>query len=105
MHQSMVHRGPDDEGLWYGPQVGFAFRRLAIVDLSERGHQPMHDGPLTLVFNGEVYNYKELRAKLEPLGHHFNSDTDSEVVLKAFRQWGRGALRTFQRDVRFRDLR
>lgn len=95
MHRSMVHRGPDDEGLWYGPHVGLAFRRLAIVDLSERGHQPMHDRNLTVVFNGEVYNFRELRAQLEPLGHTFNSDTDTEVVLKSYRQWGRHCLDRF----------
>ena len=95
MHAQLVHRGPDDEGTWYHPGVGFAFRRLAIVDLSERGHQPMEFQGLTLVFNGEVYNYRELRVELEQFGHKFYSDTDSEVVLHAYQQWGESALQRF----------
>lgn len=81
-------RGPDDGGEWYKPQVAFGHRRLSIIDLSDRSHQPMLDDKLTLVFNGAIYNYRELRALLIDKGHTFVSDGDSEVILKAYRQWG-----------------
>ncbi len=95
MGSVLAHRGPDDEGLWCGPGVGFAFRRLAIVDLSAAGHQPMcsDDGRFVMVFNGEIYNYRELRRELEALGHRFRSTSDSEVLLRAYMQWGGDCLR------------
>src|SRR5918993_4118489 len=79
------HRGPDDSGVaTYGP-VGFAFRRLSILDLSPAGHQPMEtaDGRLSIVFNGEIYNYIELRRELEQSGHTFRTTGDTEVLLAA----------------------
>jgi len=90
------HRGPDDEGVCIPPgqrtpgAVGLANCRLAIVDLSPGGHQPMTsaDGRWTLAFNGEIYNYRELRAELEGLGHPFHSSSDTEVLLQGFAQWG-----------------
>ena len=88
MLAQLARRGPDDEGLWLQEQVGLGHRRLAIIDLSPAGHQPMQDGPLTLVFNGCIYNYRALRQELEASGHHFRSHSDTEVILKAFRQWG-----------------
>jgi asparagine synthase (glutamine-hydrolysing) len=86
MRDAMIHRGPDDAGSYGAPGVGLGSRRLAILDLSERGHMPMRtaDGRFTIVYNGEVYNYQELRASLESRGHRFESDTDTEVVLQLF---------------------
>jgi asparagine synthase (glutamine-hydrolysing) len=94
----LTHRGPDDVGLERlndeSEDVWLGFRRLSILDLSPRGHQPMSDatGRLWLVFNGEIYNFRELRAELEGRGHRFASATDSEVILYAYREWGVGAL-------------
>lgn len=92
----LVHRGPDDEGVWQDPS-GLAVlgqRRLAIIDLSPGGHQPRlsDDGRFTITFNGEIYNYQSLRAELISLGHNFNSESDTEVLLKAFIQWGADCL-------------
>jgi asparagine synthase (glutamine-hydrolysing) len=98
MSESLIHRGPDDEGMWIEGGVGLAHRRLAIIDLSKRGAQPMHsrNGRFVLVYNGEVYNYIELRRELEGLGATFQSDSDSEVVLESYRQWGRDAVKKFR---------
>ncbi len=92
MAGELSHRGPDDAGVW-GDQGGLAalgFRRLSIIDLSETGHQPMisRDGRYALVYNGEVYNFAELRSELLLKGHRFNGSSDSEVVLSACQQWG-----------------
>lgn len=127
MSAAMRHRGPDDEGyalyddqsetisLYAGsdtspyltleqlseasgcPSVGFAFRRLSILDLSEAGHQPMvsEDQRYMMVFNGEIYNYKELRAELEQIGFAFRSSSDSEVVLASFVAWGSESVKRF----------
>jgi asparagine synthase (glutamine-hydrolysing) len=93
---AIQHRGPDDGGTWTSDdrRVAFGFRRLAIVDLSPAGHQPMQyaDGRLAMVFNGEIYNYRELRAELQGLGHDFRSSSDSEVLLAAYAQWGEACL-------------
>jgi asparagine synthase (glutamine-hydrolysing) len=99
--RSLAHRGPDDSGTVLirdeGPQpceIGFAHRRLAILDLSPLGHQPMHD-PETgnwIVFNGEIYNYRELRRRLEQNGARFRTNSDTEVLLKAFVHWGESCL-------------
>lgn len=92
MRDTMVHRGPDDAGAWASAdgRVQLAQRRLAIIDLSPGGHQPMTDasGDLTVTFNGEVYNFMELRRELEGLGHSFRSRSDTEVLLEAYREWG-----------------
>ena len=94
MSQAIRHRGPDDDGLWLGEGVGLAHRRLAIIDLSPGGHQPMFSpqGDV-LVFNGEIYNFQELRRELEVLGHRFVSQSDSEVILQAWRQWGEDCVK------------
>jgi asparagine synthase (glutamine-hydrolysing) len=92
MAATMANRGPDGEGIWADEEVGFAFRRLAIIDLHERSNQPMHLGPLHLVFNGEIYNYRELRDELRGLGHTFETEGDAEVLLHAFAEWGEEAL-------------
>jgi asparagine synthase (glutamine-hydrolysing) len=90
--ETMVHRGPDDAGEWASGdgRVLFGHRRLAILDLTSAGHQPMHDasGVLTIVFNGEIYNFAEIRENLQQLGVIFRSNTDTEVILEAYREWG-----------------
>lgn len=94
MTQSLVHRGPDDSGHFLDGAVGLGFRRLSILDLSQTGHQPMisDDGRFVLVFNGEIFNYVELRRELSSLGYQFRSTGDSEVLLNAYRQWGADCL-------------
>jgi asparagine synthase (glutamine-hydrolysing) len=94
MTDAIAHRGPDGEGHWTDGPVGLGHRRLAIIDLSPGGRQPMltPDGDLALVYNGEIYNYQELRAELQALGHRFTSSSDTEVLLHAYREWGRGCL-------------
>jgi asparagine synthase (glutamine-hydrolysing) len=92
MAAAMAARGPDGQGTWAGDGCGLAFRRLAIIDLAERAMQPMHLGPLHLVFNGEVYDYRERRAELEQLGHVFVTESDTEVLLHAWQEWGERAL-------------
>ena len=84
------HRGPDGEGVWAADSVGFGHRRLAVIDLSDAGRQPMHtaDGELTIVFNGEIYNFEEVRQALEARGCRFVSRSDTEVILQAYREFG-----------------
>jgi asparagine synthase (glutamine-hydrolysing) len=99
--RAMAHRGPDDEGTELLPvasdpdfRVGLGSRRLAILDLSPAGHMPMHD-PETgnwLVFNGEIFNFQRVRSELQKLGHRFTSTGDTEVLLKAYSEWGEGCL-------------
>ena len=90
MNSRLERRGPDDAGLFIDGPVGFGHRRLSVIDLSEKSHQPMVDDELdlVLVFNGAIYNYRELRAELREKGYSFFSDGDSEVILKAYREWG-----------------
>ena len=96
MGDSMIHRGPDDAGVYISldKKVGLAHRRLSIIDLSEAGHQPMStsDKRFTIVHNGEVYNYKEIRKILESKGYKFKSNTDTEVILYSYAEWGPGCL-------------
>src|SRR5215213_4076936 len=92
MRDQMRHRGPDDAGEWWDEsgRVGLGHRRLSILDLSPAGHQPMAgaSGRTRVVFNGEVYNFRELRAELAALGHAFRSGSDTEVLLAAYEEWG-----------------
>ena len=110
MSDAMVHRGPDDKGalVWNGEkatmateamtlrpgQAGFIHRRLSILDLSEAGRQPMAtaDGRFHIIFNGEIYNYIELRTELQQAGYEFSTETDTEVLLKAYAAWGKACL-------------
>jgi asparagine synthase (glutamine-hydrolysing) len=96
---SLKLRGPDDNGVWVRPggRVGLGHTRLSILDLSPLGHQPMRsaDGALTMVFNGEVYNFAAVRSELEGLGHRFRSSGDSEVILAALQEWGVQAVDKF----------
>jgi asparagine synthase (glutamine-hydrolysing) len=97
MTDAIAHRGPDGEGQWIEGNIGLGHRRLAIIDLSPAGHQPMisADHRYVMTYNGEVYNFRELRTELEAKGHWFHSKTDSEVVLNAFAEWGLRALDRF----------
>lgn len=97
MADAIAHRGPDGEGVWADGPVGFAHRRLAILDLSPAGHQPMQSssGRTVLSYNGEVYNHLQLRAELEARGQPFRSRTDSEVVLEGLETWGLDAIGRF----------
>jgi asparagine synthase (glutamine-hydrolysing) len=98
MLDRLARRGPDHEGIWSDGALVFGHRRLSILDLSERAHQPMLDPMLGLavVFNGTLYNFRDLRAELEGLGHRFFSTGDTEVILKAYAQWGDGCVRRFK---------
>ncbi len=97
MTDAIAHRGPDGEGSYVDGPIGLGHRRLAIIDLSPSGHQPMMtpDGNHVLIFNGEIYNFQELRLELEAHGHRFHSRTDSEVVLHAYIEWGEKCLDRF----------
>ena len=97
MGEAIAHRGPDGEGQYIDGPCGLAHRRLAIIDLSPGGHQPMatEDGRYVISYNGEVFNYQELRIELESQGWHFRSNSDTEVVLKAYAHWGKDALTRF----------
>jgi asparagine synthase (glutamine-hydrolysing) len=97
MASTQRHRGPDDEGFHREAGIGLGFSRLAILDLTPAGHQPMsnEDGTMWLVFNGEIYNFQDLVPVLEQAGHRFRSHTDSEVVIHAFEQWGTDCLQRF----------
>ena len=90
MTDAVAHRGPDGEGYYFGNGIGFGHRRLAIIDLSDAARQPMPNerGDVLLTYNGEIYNFQELRAELESAGHRFRSATDSEVIVHGYEQWG-----------------
>src|SRR5438093_11709658 len=101
MLKSIEHRGRDDEGVWTsaaindeGQRVFFGHRRLSIIDTSSAGHQPMlsHDGRFVVILNGEIYNYRELRDQLATKGHRFRTQTDTEVLLAGWAEWGEECL-------------
>src|SRR6201998_4398836 len=89
MADTILHRGPDDEGYYVSGPIGLGFRRLSIIDLSS-GHQPLsnEDGSVQIVFNGEIYNYQELRAFLLSKGHVFKTNTDTEVIVHLYEEFG-----------------
>ena len=93
MTATIVHRGPDDEGYFIAGPLGLGFRRLSIIDLAG-GHQPMSDAEETVwvILNGEIYNFKELRAELEDRGHRFRTKSDTEVIIHGYKEWGTGVL-------------
>jgi len=90
MVDAQRHRGPDDAGLWWDSSCALGHRRLSIIDLSPAGHQPLSnpEGTVWITFNGEIYNFQELRANLEKFGYRFRTRTDTEVLLRAYQQWG-----------------
>lgn len=98
MASQITHRGPDQEGVFCCPEISLAFRRLSIIDLSEHGSQPMsnEDDSVYLVFNGEIYNFQELRGDLVQKGHVFKSKTDSEVIIHAYEEYGMEAIKKFR---------
>jgi asparagine synthase (glutamine-hydrolysing) len=89
MARSIAHRGPDDEGFFIAGPVGLGFRRLSIIDVAG-GHQPMSDAQETvwIIFNGEIYNYRELRAELQNKGHQFRTNSDTEAIIHGYKEWG-----------------
>lgn len=97
MNQAQLHRGPDGGGEWFGVGVALGHRRLTIIDLSDEAAQPFAsaDGRYVVTYNGEIYNYRELRQELEALGRHFRSTSDTEVLLAAYETWGAEALTRF----------
>ena len=97
MTAAVAHRGPDGAGHYVDGPVGLGHRRLAIIDLSEAASQPIanEDGAIRLTYNGEIYNFAEIRDELEAHGHRFRSDTDSEVIVHAYEEWGPDCLKRF----------
>jgi len=97
MMEKIKHRGPDDNGHYIDNGVGLGFVRLSVIDLSSAGHQPMvsDDDKLVMIYNGEIYNYLELREELKEKGHNFKSNTDTEVLLKSYQEWGEACLDKF----------
>jgi asparagine synthase (glutamine-hydrolysing) len=97
MTDIIKHRGPDGEGFWVNSFIGFGHRRLSIIDLSPLGHQPMQNdaGSLIITYNGEVYNYPNIKIELESKGYKFHSKTDTEVVLKSYEEWGEDCVHKF----------
>ena len=100
MLDALTHRGPDDAGTWEDPGAGLCLghRRLAILDLSAKGHQPMSNesGQIWITYNGEVYNFREIRQELVKFGHRFRSNSDTEVIIKAYEQWGMDCISRFR---------
>jgi asparagine synthase (glutamine-hydrolysing) len=97
MTDTLAHRGPDGEGIYACAPVGLGHRRLAIIDLSPAGRQPMpnEDETVWVTFNGEIYNFAEVRAELQQRGHHFRSGTDTEMIVHAYEEWGTDCLKRF----------
>ncbi len=96
MNKTLLHRGPDNDGFYINGKIGMAMRRLAIIDVAG-GQQPIvsEDGTVVVIFNGEIYNFEGLRTELEGFNHHFNTNSDTEVIVHAYEQWGDEALQHF----------
>ena len=94
MVEALRHRGPDDQGMHVEGPVGLAHTRLSVIDLSPAAHQPMRldEPPLWIVYNGETYNHRDLRRELETRGHRFRSSSDTEVILRAYVEWGEACV-------------
>jgi len=103
MAATVAHRGPDSEGVWIDGPVGLGHRRLAIIDLSPAGHQPMGNetGDVVIVYNGELFNFQKLRVELEGAGHRFHSSSDTEAIIHAYEEWGEGCLERFNGQFAF----
>ena len=97
MTKLLEHRGPDNFGYFTDDKVSLGHRRLSIIDLSEKGKQPMsnEDGSIWVIYNGEIYNFKELREELEKKGHKFKSNTDTETIIHAYEEYGKDCLQKF----------
>jgi len=97
MTDIIAHRGPDGEGIFIDNNLGLGHRRLAIIDLTEGGHQPMSNerGDIWITYNGEIYNFQDLKKELGKLGHHFKSKTDTEVIIHSFEEWGTDCIKKF----------
>src|SRR5688500_2033852 len=97
MVDSLAHRGPNGRGVWHAPGLALGHRRLAILDPTPAGAQPMRLArpELTVTYNGEIYNYRELRRELEQRGHAFHTDCDTEVLLASYAEWGTAAVEKF----------
>lgn len=97
MAQAIAHRGPDQDGYFTDEGVSFGHKRLSIIDLSEKGRQPMfnEDGTISITFSGEIYNFREIRPELERKGHKFKSNTDTEVIIHAYEEYGTDCLKLF----------
>src|SRR2546425_3849536 len=93
MTRTIAHRGPDDDGYLFDGPLGFGFRRLSIIDLAG-GHQPMADAEETVwvIFNGEIYNFRELRQQLESRGHRFRTSSDTETIVHGYKEWDTGVF-------------
>ena len=98
MTGALARRGPDGDGYWYGRGVGLGHRRLRVIDLSPAADQPMgnEDGAVQVVFNGEIYNFADIRVELEACGHRFRTHTDTEVIVHDYEQWGEDAVERFR---------
>ncbi len=90
MARAVAHRGPDGQGVWADEKIGLGHARLAVIDLTDAAAQPMADarGELRIVYNGEIYNYRELRDELVSQGHRFQNQSDTEVIIEGYRRWG-----------------
>ncbi|HHB77609.1 MAG TPA: asparagine synthase (glutamine-hydrolyzing), partial [Saprospiraceae bacterium] len=95
MTDAIAHRGPDAEGFYHHPGLALGHRRLSVIDLSDKGNQPMPYKNLRIVYNGEIYNFKEIRQELKAVGYAFSSETDTEVVLAAYDFWGEDCVAHF----------
>ena len=97
MTKIISHRGPDGEGIYIDKNIGLGHRRLSIIDISNKGHQPMSDysNEIVISYNGEIYNFKEIKKELETLGHKFSSRTDTEVIINSWKEWGEGCIYKF----------
>ena len=105
MCAALKHRGPDDEGIYVGSRAALGVRRLSIIDLPG-GHQPIanEDETIRVAFNGEIYNHRELRTRLEAEGHRFRTRSDTEVIVHAYEEYGTECPNYSERNVRVRDL-
>ena len=92
MVESLDHRGPDDRGTFVNQELSLGHTRLSIIDLSHKAKQPLSYQDLTITYNGEIYNYKELREELSKLGHKFETKSDTEVILAAYKEWGSSSI-------------